>query len=195
MTISNYITIFRIILVPVFFVFLTDSNDVGQHSKIIALIIFLIATVTDALDGALARALKQKTQLGTFLDPLADKLLLLTAFLGITFSTYFLVKPPLWVITIVVFRDFLIISGLLVIFLLTNHLPQVAPNFLGKVTTFLQMVTVVTILITSPYASIFWNLMAVCTFCSAISYLILGIQHMNSYSAHQINSKRQSKKA
>ena len=83
MSLPNTITFIRIILVPFFFTELVSYKPNAEHHLKIALILFMTAASTDALDGFLARTLKLKTELGTFLDPLADKLLLVSGFLAL----------------------------------------------------------------------------------------------------------------
>jgi CDP-diacylglycerol--glycerol-3-phosphate 3-phosphatidyltransferase len=106
MNLPNYISVFRILLVPIFFMFLIDFDAAHTHYRPIALAIFLVAITTDALDGIIARQLKQQTKLGTFLDPFADKLLLLTAFLGIACTEWFVIKPPNWIVILIVWSPF-----------------------------------------------------------------------------------------
>jgi len=145
----------------------------------------VIAILTDALDGIIARRLHQRTKLGTLLDPLADKVLLLSGFLGITFSQSFTIKPPVWIVIIIVFRDLFLIGGLMSIFLTITRLP-ISPNLLGKVTTFCQMVTLIFLLADWPYASIIWSLTAAVTIASAISYLMRGLRLLNH---HKVRSQ------
>src|SRR4051812_48500483 len=102
MTLANKITVGRIITVPLFVIALTEG---AIHT---AQALFLLCMLSDALDGAIARIRGERTPLGTFLDPLADKLLLVAAY--ITFTA--LRQIPIWVFITVISRDFLIIMGL-----------------------------------------------------------------------------------
>ena len=180
MSLPNYITLLRIFLVPVFFSFLVYYNHRAHpHFRFLALALFAIAIITDALDGFIARQFHKQTELGTFLDPLADKLLLLSGFLGITFSNAFSLKPPLWVIVIIVFRDLFIICGLTIIFLTLNTL-QIRPNILGKLTTFFQMLTIFAVLAEWKYAEPAWLIAAFLTVASTLAYLARGIKLLNS---------------
>ncbi len=180
MNLPNYITLLRIFLVPFFFSFLIYYNLEHPLFRPIALVLFLIAIVTDAVDGFIARSFRKQTELGTFLDPLADKLLLLSAFFGITLSTSFALKPPIWVIVVVVFRDLFIICGLVIIFLTTRQL-RIQPNILGKLTTFFQMLTIVSVLVGWEHAASVWYTTAAFTIASAIAYLIRGIKLVNAF--------------
>jgi CDP-diacylglycerol---glycerol-3-phosphate 3-phosphatidyltransferase len=101
MTLANAITIGRILLVPIFLVILlTEMNN----KEVIAFIVFLVAALTDAVDGYFARKYNQITELGKFLDPLADKLLIAGALLALVY----LGKVATWVATIIIFREIFI---------------------------------------------------------------------------------------
>ena len=178
MNLPNYITLFRIFLVPLFFGFLVYYNETSSHFRLLALAIFLIAVATDALDGLIARSFRKQTELGTFLDPFADKLLLLSGFFGILFSNALVLKPPLWIVIVIVFRDLFIICGLAIIFLTTSQI-KVRPNLIGKLTTFFQMLTILTVLLQWEHTDFIWLLTAAFTVLSAISYLIHGIKLLN----------------
>ncbi|OGW85530.1 MAG: CDP-diacylglycerol--glycerol-3-phosphate 3-phosphatidyltransferase [Omnitrophica bacterium RIFCSPHIGHO2_02_FULL_46_11] len=182
MNLPNYITLFRIVLVPFFFSFLTYYNAEHPFFRPLALTLFLIAVATDALDGLIARSFRKQTELGTFLDPLADKLLLLSGFFGILFSTALTLKPPLWIVIVIVFRDLLIVCGLIIIFLTTNQI-RIRPNILGKLTTFFQMLTIVVVLSGWSYAYISWWITVVLTIASCIAYLVRGIKLVNNVPA------------
>ncbi len=110
MNLANYISLFRIVIIPAFVILLL------KHHPYLPLLLFSLAIVTDGLDGMAARIQKQKTKLGSILDPLADKLLLTSAF--ITLAILKLV--PLWVVIIVFSRDLILISGWLIIYFSTD---------------------------------------------------------------------------
>jgi cardiolipin synthase len=131
MTIPNAITILRILLVPPFVIVLLR----GQYGS--ALGIFALAAISDAVDGYIARRYLQKSRIGAFLDPLADKLLAGTAFILLAVRHII----PDWLAVIVVSREFVILFGL---FLLTVvHAPiQIAPSRMGKLNTAFQLSTV-----------------------------------------------------
>jgi len=137
----NTITVFRILCVPVF-VNLLIYDRFGY-----ALVVFFSAVVSDGLDGLIARVFNQRSRLGMYLDPLADKLLLISAF--ITLSILRLV--PIWLTTIVVSRDLLLALGTLLLHLLSLHV-DIQPSWLGKVTTVLQFGYIVVMLAAEPLA-------------------------------------------
>ncbi len=175
----NCITIIRIVLVPFFFSFLIYYNPAHPSFRIFALVLFLFAMVTDALDGLIARKFNRQTELGTFLVPFADKLLLLSGFLGIAFSQAFVAKPPLWIVVVIVFRDLFIICGLIIIYLNVNRI-EIKPNIFGKITTFFQMLTILTVLISVPSAEWIWYTTVAFTILSWIIYIRQGFAFLNA---------------
>lgn len=180
LNLPNYITIVRIILVPFFFSFLIYYNPIHPNFRTYALILFLIAMISDALDGLIARKFSGQTKLGTFLDPFADKLLLVSGFLGIAFSTSFTSKPHLWIVIVIVFRDLFIICGLIIIYLTVNRI-EIQPNLLGKATTFFQMLTILSVLIDWPQAQWIWFTTAAMTILSWIIYIHQGVTFLNHH--------------
>lgn len=170
MSIPNYITLLRILLIPFFFTTLLSYQPGKEAIRWTAFAIFLIASLTDALDGYWARITKSQTDLGRFLDPFADKALLLSGFLGILFVEGLPYRPPLWIIVTVVFRDILIIVGLFMIFMTSGRL-HVQPNILGKLATASQMTTLIAILAANPVAIPLWYLMVGLTIFSGFSYI------------------------
>jgi CDP-diacylglycerol--glycerol-3-phosphate 3-phosphatidyltransferase len=142
-----------------------------EHVRWIAFAIFLTASLTDAIDGFLARATNSRTQLGRFLDPLADKVLLLSGFLGILFVPALPFRPPLWITVTVVFRDLLIVVGLALIFFASGQL-RVEPNIWGKSATAFQMATLVAVLAANWIAVPLWYIMAALTIMSCLSYIL-----------------------
>jgi len=126
--IPNSLTLLRILLIPVF----VGLMLYGWYEP--ALAVLLGAGLTDALDGTIARAANQRTKLGMYLDPLADKLLLTSGFL--TLSALHLV--PLWMVILVVSRDVILLTGALLAHL-TGSVVDIAPTLLGKGTTVFQL--------------------------------------------------------
>ena len=132
LNLPNFITFLRIGAIPIFLIFLTD----GRYTD--ALIVFILAGVTDSLDGALARLTNSHTALGAFIDPLADKLLLVSSFLILAFLGHI----PRWLAILVISRDVIILVGFAVLYFITGHSIAVRPTLVGKVCTFFQLVTV-----------------------------------------------------
>jgi len=142
-----------------------------------ALTLFAVASFTDAIDGFIARRWNCQTPFGTLLDPLADKLLLLSAFIGISVSGLS-EKPPFWVSLIVIFRDIIIVAGLAAISM-TAHTLKIQPNQLGKATTFFQMITIILVLMQIKIIPIFWFLIAGLTVASGIVYIVREMRRLN----------------
>ena len=130
--IPNLLTIFRIILVP-FFVYFLMSDFYG--SKLYAIIIFSVASISDLLDGKIARKYGIITKFGTFMDPLADKILVASAFLSFVLFGYI----TLWMLIIIVFRD--VIVTLLRMLMEHNGMTMVTSN-IGKLKTVIQMLSI-----------------------------------------------------
>jgi len=163
---ANRLTVFRIILVPGFVMaILYKRLDV-------ALIIFVVAAISDALDGYIARVRNEKTSFGAVLDPIADKLLIVSAFICFSLVSGLpeYIKMPIYVPLIVVSRDVLILLGAVTIYLLTGSL-KVRPSVLGKVTVFFQMLTIISLLFGFVYSNWLWNMTVVLTVVSGLDYI------------------------
>lgn len=176
MNLPNLLTILRILLIPVFINLLLY----GHYPS--ALGVFLLASFTDGLDGLIARAANQRTTLGTYLDPMADKLLLTAAFIALSV----LQLIPVWVSVIVVSRDLILVLGALIL-----HLAQtqfiIAPTPLGKATTFLQLVYIILILslvVLNKHTDLKHPLvfgMLLLTITSGLHYIYRGIRPLNNH--------------
>ena len=174
MNIPNKISIARIILIPFFIAAVVYSR------LDIALVFFILATISDGVDGMLARALKQKTKLGTILDPMADKLLLVSAYICLAVAGNipdFLRMPP-YVPIIVISRDAIIVLGSVVIYVIRGDI-NVAPSVIGKITTFFQMMTIVSILARFEYSYLVWNFTVFMTIASGVDYVMKGSRALN----------------
>lgn len=166
----TYLTILRMILSVVFLVLALVPE---QWSRIMALVVFIIAAITDKIDGIWARNTKQVTDLGTFLDPLADKMLVDLAFL---FLVYIYVVP-VWVFAIIIVRD-LAVDGMRMMAARNNI--TIAASFLGKVKTTVQLTALIALLanlifgndIIGVFAQIALYLALILTVYSGADYLI-----------------------
>jgi cardiolipin synthase len=137
LTVANLLTILRLIMIPVF------VSAIFYERYVWALAVFFFAAVTDGLDGLLARSLNQKTQLGAILDPMADKLLLVTAFVVLSLPRFTLTPPiPFWLTATVISRDVFIVLAALVINMTTGF-SRFRPSIPGKLNTFVQIVMIV----------------------------------------------------
>lgn len=169
MNIPNLLTISRILLVPVFIIFIINN----EFDK--ALLIFIIAGLTDSIDGLIARLFNQKTQLGAYLDPAADKLLLTSAYITLAIKNIL----PNWLSVIVVSRDVIILLGIVVLVLMNKEV-KIKPSIISKITTALQILTVIFVILTAgaPSAVILplIVLTTVFTIASGIDYIYRGIK-------------------
>ncbi len=140
LTLANQLTILRIMLIPVF-VLLVVYGFLGW-----ALVVFLVAGITDALDGVIARWTDQRTSLGAWLDPMADKLLLVTTFIVLTLPGVPLTNHiPLWLTVFVISRD-VVIVGVVAVVSLAAGPRTFRPSMLGKLATATFIVTCVVIM-------------------------------------------------
>jgi cardiolipin synthase len=140
LTVANQLTLLRIVLIPAF-VLLVVYGRLGA-----ALLVFVTAGATDALDGLIARRAGQRTSLGAWLDPMADKLLLVTTFIVLTLPGIELTNHlPLWLTVVVISRD-IVIVGVVAIVNLAIGPRTFRPSLLGKATTAAFIVTSVVIM-------------------------------------------------
>ncbi len=179
MNIPNFITILRVIAIPAFIVALS------YHYNGMALAIFVICGLTDGLDGFIARTFHQRTEIGAFLDPLADKLLLTSSF--ITLAVLDLPnKIPFWLTVTAISRDIIISVGVAVLFMLGKKL-QIAPTWIGKFTTFCQIALIIVVLFYNYTGSYrpeiilpFCWITFVVSVVSGLGYIYQGIQLLNN---------------
>ena len=163
MNLPNKLTILRVFLVPVFVVFmLTDLG--GRYSNWIALVIFVAASLTDSLDGYLARKNNLVTNFGKFMDPLADKLLVCSALICLMAID----RVPAWMVLIIIAREF-IISGFRLV--ASDAGVVIAASYWGKFKTISQVVMIIALLIEFPYASVFSWIAVILTIVSLVDYM------------------------
>ena len=175
-TIPNILTMLRMVLVPVF------VSLLFYERFLTALAVFVLAGITDGLDGLLARRFNQKSQLGTILDPIADKLLLVTSYVVLSLPQ---ISPhplprhfpvPFWVTAAVISRDVFIIVGASAINIVTGF-KNFRPSLLGKINTTVQIVSIVLILIAASVPALSGYLPTVYTTVFAFA-LISGIHYV-----------------
>ncbi|MBN1828622.1 MAG: CDP-alcohol phosphatidyltransferase family protein [Deltaproteobacteria bacterium] len=180
MNIPNFLTVLRIILTPVLVIFLME----GRFA--FALAIFVFSGITDALDGFLARILKQKTSIGSILDPLADKALVAASF--VTLSVLGIL--PGWLTVVVISRDLIILLGISVLFFLSISV-DIKPSIISKATTVSQFLTILVALLDRlrpvDHQSVFlsvtvWSTVILSTI-SGFHYIYKGIGLFNNSSS------------
>ena len=176
LTIPNLITLFRILLTPLFIIFLIQ----GSYPK--ALVVFILAGVSDLADGLIARTWQQKSRLGSYLDPLADKILMAASF--VTLSIYH--QIPSWLTVLVLSRDVVLAIGVL-IFRLADIPLVIRPSLAGKWTTTFQLTTVGFVLLSKIWAfpplvlPVFFWVTGLLTTISGIQYFYRGIKQTNMF--------------
>ena len=165
MTLANKITVLRIIAIPICIIALLEQSMQWARA------IFVLSVFSDALDGAIARIRGERTPLGTFLDPLADKLLLVSTFVAYAYLGWI----PVWIFIAVLSRDMLIILGWTVVYILTGN-SKIEPRMLGKITTALQMMVILGKMFNAPpelYHAVLHTMIAA-TILSACDYVWVG---------------------
>jgi CDP-diacylglycerol--glycerol-3-phosphate 3-phosphatidyltransferase len=190
MTTANKITILRILLIPFFVVELIYYVRTGNEiHRLLAILSFAITAILDGVDGYIARRYNQISELGKILDPLADKLLLVSGIIALSFDHgNFLGQIPLWLTGTIIGRDLLILVGVAVIRFTVGNI-VVRPRFTGKIATVLQMAVVIWILLKWDFGhGALWLKYltlgaAICTGVSGLLYVFDGIKQLGSHPA------------
>jgi cardiolipin synthase len=164
-TVPNQITLLRLGFLPVFLTLIAYQRYRW------ALLVLVVAGLSDAIDGLLARKLNQHSSLGAYLDPIADKLLLSSSFVILAYKT----RIAWWTTIIVISRDILMLTVAIVIILISGYRPF-PPSVLGKLTTFFEILLVFTVVLTAAYPQFHSRLLHntlvdIVTFCAAASAL------------------------
>ncbi|MEW6101616.1 MAG: CDP-alcohol phosphatidyltransferase family protein [Candidatus Omnitrophota bacterium] len=174
MNFANKISTFRILSVPFFISSLIYYTPERGYLRLVALGIFCLGVISDAVDGFIARATKQKSKAGLVLDPLGDKLLLMSAFICLYLNANLAFRFPLWVILIVISRDVIILLGATVIYMVKQNI-DILPTKWGKLTTIFQMAAVISVLLQWKISFIFWWLAVFFTIVSGLDYIRRGL--------------------
>ena len=189
-TVPNLLTVFRMVLIPVF------VSLLFYQRFILALGIFVLAGVTDGLDGLLARRFNQKSQLGTILDPIADKLMLVTSFVVLSMRSVFPqplpshLPVPFWVTVAVISRDVFILVGAAAINIVTGF-RGFRPSMLGKINTTVQIFAIAAIIFAAsvPDGS-GWYLPTIYT--TVFAFSVLSGAHYVFFVSKLVNEDRRS---
>ncbi len=166
MNLPNVLTLIRVLLTPIFVIFIINKYFEW------ALLTFAVAGITDGLDGLIARLTHQRTELGAYLDPIADKLLTFAAFISLAIIE----TIPSWLVVIVITRDVIILVGFLVMFL-TNFHPKINPSLLSKMTTTFQILTILFALL-AGFSSVFLRLSTLAYYVTGIITILSGVQYI-----------------
>ncbi len=176
MNLPNIITLGRILLVPVI-VWAIASNQMT-----VAFVIFVVAGVSDAVDGFLAKRFNMTTEIGALLDPVADKALLVSIYVALGISG----DIPRWLVILVVSRDFMIVGAVIISWILDNPVPM-KPLMVSKLNTVAQVAFAALVLAslgfgfsTAPYEIVLMLCVTVLTLLSVSFYLVEWARHMNA---------------
>ncbi|MCX5700248.1 MAG: CDP-alcohol phosphatidyltransferase family protein [Candidatus Omnitrophica bacterium] len=175
MNIANKISTFRILSVPFFVASLVYYSPQRSYLRILALAIFILAAISDAADGYMARRSKQQSKAGLILDPVGDKLLLMSAFVCLSVNSNFDIRFPLWVILVVISRDVIIILGAIVVYVVKQKL-NIIPSGWGKLTTAFQMLAIISVLLQLHISPVLWWLAVIYTVISGAIYINKGFK-------------------
>ena len=193
MTTANKITITRILMIPVFIVLAVyyghgvQKGNPEEWQRGAAIIVFLVAAASDGLDGYIARRYNQKTRLGVILDPIADKGLLLSGIITLSFSNWYY-EFPLWFPVLVITRDVVVVIGSLLLHYYYGKV-EVRPSWAGKIATFFQMASIAGAMLQMEYAGQFFGhrvlildiivgVAGLFTLISGVGYIMDGIRQL-----------------
>ena len=177
MNLPNIITLGRLLAVPII-IWLILNNNMNK-----AFFIFIIGSISDAIDGSIARAMKKKTILGSYLDPIADKLLVIAVYLTLSYKNYI----PCWLSITVVLRDLLIIKSSILLKFFNNNF-QIKPLKISKINTTLQLTYISWILAYSSFPLIFiWKIDIILIVCVTLTTYVSSFKYIKIYYKYLIN--------
>lgn len=187
MTTANKVTICRILLVPFFIVATIYYVNTGvELYRWLAIACFAFAAISDGIDGFIARHFNQRSELGAVLDPLADKLLLVSGIVLLSLHNEPFLKPiPIWLTVTILSRDVLLLIGLVVIHFVMGKV-KVKPHLIGKAATVLQMAAVLWAMFKfEPAVALYWICVgaAVLTGVSGLIYVFDGMRQLATHPA------------
>ena len=192
MTTANKITIVRILMIPAFVtmaIYYGESIKRGEQlewQRFTAIIIFILAAVSDGLDGYVARRYNQRSSLGVILDPIADKGLLLSGIITLSITNWSEVDPdygrfPAWFPVLVITHDAVILVGAVVLHVLNGKV-QVKPKWTGKVATVCQMCAIAWVMLQLHFLPLLFVVIVagIFTFVSGIVYVMHGVRQLQA---------------
>jgi CDP-diacylglycerol--glycerol-3-phosphate 3-phosphatidyltransferase len=193
MTTANKITVIRILMIPVFVtmaIYYGESIKRGEPlewQRFTAIIIFILAAVSDGLDGYVARRYNQRSTLGVYLDPIADKGLLLSAIITLSISNWSEADPdygrfPAWFPVLVITRDTVILVGAVILHLLIGNKMRVKPNWTGKVATVCQMCAIGWVMLQLRFLPLLLivGVAGLFTLVSGVVYVLDGVRQLQA---------------
>jgi cardiolipin synthase (CMP-forming) len=192
MTTANKITVIRIMMIPVFVtlaIYYGESIQEGNPQdwmRFTAIAVFLLAALSDGLDGYVARRYNQRSSLGVILDPIADKGLLLSGIITLSISNWSQVDPhygkfPAWFPVLVITRDVVIVTGSLLLHVLNGKV-RVRPSWTGKVATVLQMAAIAWVMLQMRTPPLIYIVIAAgfFTLVSGVIYFRNGLRQLSA---------------
>lgn len=177
MTLANRITLFRIATIPVFLAMVMLYGPDKPWARQAAIVIYIIAALSDLLDGYIARNYDQKTKLGAVLDPTADKLLVNLSFVFLAANETFGAIVPLWLPVVVLGRDLILVGGSALVNKFLGPIKP-RPRILGKVTTFIQNIAICVVLVEFTWAYNFLLFMLGLAVLSLVDYFVKGYERV-----------------
>src|SRR5436189_5667477 len=193
MTTANKIAVVRILMIPVFVTMAIyygqsiQRHDPLEWQRFVAIAIFLLAAVSDGLDGYIARRYKQRSALGAILDPIADKGLLLSGIITLSISNWSEVDPeygrfPAWFPVLVITRDAVILVGAAILHYFIGSKMRVKPSWTGKVATVCQMCAIAWVMLQLRFLPL-WFVVVVAgifTLISGVIYVVAGVRQLQA---------------
>jgi CDP-diacylglycerol--glycerol-3-phosphate 3-phosphatidyltransferase len=193
MTAANKITVARILMIPLFVTMaIYYGETIQRHEprewmRFTAIIIFLVAAVSDGLDGYVARRYKQRSSLGVILDPIADKGLLLSGIITLSISSWSESDPdygkfPIWFPVLVITRDAVILVGAVILHLFIGNKMKVKPSWTGKVATVCQMCAIAWVMLQLRFLPLTFVVLVAGAFTlvSGIIYVMEGVRQLQA---------------
>lgn len=193
MTTANKITVVRILMIPVFVMLAIyygqsiQAGDPQEWQRFAAIIVFLIAAVSDGLDGYVARRYNQRSTLGVILDPIADKGLLLSGIITLSIANWSQHDPnygkfPLWFPVLVISRDAVILVGAIILHFLIGDKMKVKPSWTGKVATVCQMCAIAWVMLQLHFLPLLFvvSVAGAFTAISGVIYAVDGVRQLQA---------------
>src|SRR5436305_8628776 len=193
MTTANKITVVRILMIPAFVTMAIyygqsiQRHDPLEWQRFAAIAIFLLAAVSDGLDGYIARRYKQRSELGAILDPIADKGLLLSGIITLSISNWSEVDPeygrfPAWFPVLVITRDAVILVGAAILHYFIGNKLRIKPSWTGKVATVCQICAIAWVMLQLRFLPL-WFVVVVAgifTLVSGVIYVVQGVRQLQA---------------
>src|SRR5438067_9342046 len=193
MTTANKITVVRIVMIPAFVtmaIYYGESIQRGQPlewQRFTAIAIFLLASVSDGLDGYVARRYNQRSSLGVVLDPIADKGLLLSGIITLSISNWSEIDPdygrfPAWFPVLVISRDAVILVGAMVLYYFIGNKMRIKPSWSGKVATVCQMCAIAWVMLQLHFLPLIFVVFVagIFTLVSGVIYVMEGVRQLQA---------------